>query len=128
MAKNDNGVLRRPNVPRLASAPARATRSMAGLPSFLQRKDPEDRLERAIRTGRVWCEAGEPVEIRGFDARADVLSLVFDGADRLPDLSLQKDSETGATLLLADGKPVVILHGVDPCFSLRNVALTRFAA
>ena len=66
--------LRRPVVPRIEFEPAVVARP-SELPSFLAHYEPEDRLERAIRTGRVWCDTDQPVEIRDFDAREDILSL-----------------------------------------------------
>lgn len=72
--------------------------------------------------------ADAPVEITGFDPREDILSLVFDIDAPLPDLSIEEDEERSVTALLADGKPIVLLHGAGPGFSLRNVAVTCYAA
>lgn len=75
-----------------------------------------------------WIKAGNPAEITDFDSAEDLLSIAFAEGDPLPEMEVRTDTLTGAKTVYADGKPIAVLSGASPEFSLRNVAITRYAA
>lgn len=115
-------LLRRPAGPGRRPAIAAPDPAARGaLPSFL-------RATSGGTQGGHWFESGAPVDITGFDPREDVLSVRFAAGTSLPKLSIRPGQDRAATEVLADGKPIAILHRAGAGFSLRNVAVTRACA
>lgn len=75
-----------------------------------------------------WITGGNPVEITDFDTAEDVLSFVYNSDGPAPELTVERNSQTGVTTLLADGEPMAILRNAAPDFSLQNVVVGRYAA
>lgn len=75
-----------------------------------------------------WISGDAPVEITDFNTAEDVLSFVYNGDGPPPDLTVERDSQTGIATLRADGEPVAILRNSAPDFSMQNVVLGRYAA
>jgi Ca2+-binding RTX toxin-like protein len=75
-----------------------------------------------------WISGDAPVEITDFDTAEDVLSFVYDGDGPPPDLTIERNSQTGVATLRADGEPVALLPNSAPDFSMQNVVIGRYAA
>lgn len=75
-----------------------------------------------------WITGGQPVEITDFDEAEDIVSFVYDRDGDMPDLEIQRNSQTGLTTIRADGQSIAVLRGASPEFSLLNVVVGRYAA
>ncbi|MFN3210937.1 MAG: calcium-binding protein [Roseovarius sp.] len=75
-----------------------------------------------------WIGAGGPAEITDFNAAEDIITFVYDRDGDVPELSIEHDEATGVTTILADGRSIAVLRDSSPAFSLRNVAVGRYAA
>ena len=75
-----------------------------------------------------WISGDAPVEITDFNTAEDVLSFVYNGEGPPPDLTIERDSQTGIATLHADGEPVAVLRNSAPDFSMQNVVIGRYAA
>lgn len=75
-----------------------------------------------------WIEGGRPVVIEDFDIAEDLISFMHADDQPTPDMTLQVDAQTGLTSIKADGQTVAVLRNASPDFSLRNVAVGRYAA
>lgn len=75
-----------------------------------------------------WIEGGRPVLIEDFDLAEDLITFVSASDQPTPELTLERNPVTGMTTLLADGQAVAVIRNASPEFSLRNVALGRYAA
>jgi len=75
-----------------------------------------------------WIEGGRPVLIEDFDLAEDLITFVSASDQPTPELTVERDTITGLTTLKADGQAVAVLRNASPEFSLRNVALGRYAA
>ena len=75
-----------------------------------------------------WIEGVQPVVIEDFDDAEDLISFVHAEDHPTPDLTLEVDPQSGMTSIKADGQTVAVLRNASPDFSLRNVAVGRYAA
>ncbi|NHQ72996.1 calcium-binding protein [Roseovarius gahaiensis] len=75
-----------------------------------------------------WIEGGRPVVIEDFDIAEDLISFMHADDQPTPDMTLQVDAQTGLTSIKADGQTVAVVRNASPDFSLRNVAVGRYAA
>ena len=75
-----------------------------------------------------WIAGGRPVVIEDFDTAEDLISFVHADDHPTPDLTLEVDNQSGVTSIKADGQTVAVLRNASPDFSLRNVAVGRYAA
>lgn len=75
-----------------------------------------------------WIEGDRPVVIEDFDLAEDLISFVHADDQPTPDMTLEADRQTGMTTIKADGHAVAVLRNASPEFSLRNVAVGRYAA
>lgn len=75
-----------------------------------------------------WIEGGRPTMIEDFDLAEDLITFVSADDQPTPELSIERDSVTGLTTLKADGQAIAVLRNASPDFSLRNVAVGRYAA
>jgi len=75
-----------------------------------------------------WIDGGRPVLIEDFDLAEDLITFVSADDRSTPDLTIERDAVTGLTTLKADGQAVAVIRNASPDFSLRNVAVGRYAA
>jgi len=75
-----------------------------------------------------WIEGDRPVVIEDFDTAEDLISFIHADDQPTPDLRLEVDTQSGMTSIKADGQTVAVLRNASPDFSLRNVAVGRYAA
>lgn len=75
-----------------------------------------------------WIEGDKPVEITDFDEVEDIITFVYDRDGVEPELSVETNKQTGVTKIMADGKAVAVLRDASPDFSIKNVAVGRYAA
>lgn len=75
-----------------------------------------------------WIEGGRPALIEDFDLAEDLITFVTADDQPTPDLTIERDSITGLTTLKADGQAIAVIRNASPDFSLRHVAVGRYAA
>ncbi len=75
-----------------------------------------------------WVQGGNPVEITDFDIAEDIISIALADGGPSPEIEVETDPATGVKTVYADGQPIAVLPGAPPEFSLRNVAITSYAA
>lgn len=109
-------LLRRPADPDRPQAEAVAPAGHGGLPAFLKASP--------ARAG-YWSEDESPICIEGFDPREHILTLEFESGAAMPDLSIETDEDRAISALLANGKPMAVLHLESMGFSLDHVAITQ---
>lgn len=69
-----------------------------------------------------------PIEIDGFDASEDVITLFCDPGVPKPRLRVVTECTSGQTIIHADNQPVAVIRDTDGQFSLRHVVMARRAA
>jgi len=75
-----------------------------------------------------WVRGGSPVEITDFDMAEDIISIALSDGAPSPDIEVEDDPVTGVKTIYADGQAIAVLPGAAPEFSLRNIAITSYAA
>lgn len=75
-----------------------------------------------------WITPEQPVEITDFDEAEDLVSFVHTENGPAPELEIHRDTQNGVTTLHADGRPIAVIRGASPDFSLRNVVMGHYAA